>query len=119
MEASFNDLLADSLKVLGHRIRSERKRQQLSQEALADGCGLRLGAISDIERGLSVPSFRSLVLIAGALGISLRSLLPEPTELFPDKATDDLSELIAIAKDLPLDRLKMAVALIRVLKNGD
>ena len=64
------------------RIRSERKRQGFTQEALARRAGLTLNGYADIERGIAQdPHISSLASIARALGLTLAELLEEPVPL--------------------------------------
>lgn len=54
---------------LGQRLRQSRRQQQLSIRELADRTGLSVGMVSQIERGLSTPSLRSLRLLANTLNV--------------------------------------------------
>lgn len=54
---------------IGARLRELRKDRRLSIQQLADRVGLSIGMISQIERGLSTPSLRSLRLLAEALNV--------------------------------------------------
>ena len=56
---------------LGKNIAYYRKRQRLSQEALAEKCGLSTEHIHFIERGYRAPSIVSLLKISNALGVPL------------------------------------------------
>ncbi|MBA7644585.1 hypothetical protein ES703_52329 [subsurface metagenome] len=53
----------------GRVVRKHRREKGLSQEELADCCGLHRTYISDIERGLKAASLLSLLRIAGALDV--------------------------------------------------
>lgn len=63
------------LKVLGLRIRDLRRAQSLSQEDLADKCGVHRTFMGTVERGESNLSFSNILKIASTLGISLSALL--------------------------------------------
>lgn len=56
---------------LGLRLRSLRKERKMSIQALADRSGLSTGMLSQIERGLSTPSVKSLRLLAAALTVPI------------------------------------------------
>jgi len=64
-----------ALKALGHRIRVERTRCALSQEALADKAGLDRSFMSGIERGVRSTSVINILKIADALGVTPGLLL--------------------------------------------
>ena len=61
----------DLLLKLGQKIRYERMKQNLSQEALADLADLSMTSISLLETGTSNIKFLSLYKIAKALGLNL------------------------------------------------
>ena len=59
-------------------MRRERKKRGLSQEALADACGLHrtyIGSVERCERNISIDNVQR---IAMALGVSPADLLREP-----------------------------------------
>lgn len=59
---------------LADLLREARKKKDLSLQEVADATGLSVGLISQIERGLTTPSMRSLRQIADAVGVSVSSL---------------------------------------------
>jgi transcriptional regulator with XRE-family HTH domain len=63
------------LAALGQHIRTERLRQRLSLEALAERAGVSRSMLSEIERGGKVPTIVVLDRIAAGLGSSLVRLL--------------------------------------------
>ena len=62
------------LKVLGLRIRDLRRAQGLSQEDLADKCGVHRTFMGTVERGESNLSFSNIFKVASTLGMSLSAL---------------------------------------------
>lgn len=62
-------------KALGQIIAAERKRLGLTQEGLADACGIHTTYVSQLERGLKSPTVRVLRLVAKALSMSAADLL--------------------------------------------
>lgn len=62
------------LKVLGLRIRDLRRTQGLSQEDLADKCGVHRTFMGTVERGESNLSFSNILKVASTLGMSLSAL---------------------------------------------
>ena len=61
----------------GRTVRKHRQDKGLSQEELADRCGLHRTYISEIERGLKAASLLSLLRIAGALDVPAYLLVKE------------------------------------------
>ncbi|MBB2206277.1 cupin domain-containing protein [Gluconacetobacter takamatsuzukensis] len=60
---------------LGRHLRQRRKALGLSLQRIADGAGISVGHLSQIERGLSSPSVRDLVRIAEMLHASASDFL--------------------------------------------
>jgi transcriptional regulator with XRE-family HTH domain len=56
-------------------MRELRAKQDFSQEAFADHCGLHRTAISLIERGKRVPSLTTLATISRGFGLTLSEFL--------------------------------------------
>lgn len=59
----------------GHRVRTLRKRQGLSQEDLAEKSGLHRTYIGGIERGERNPALLNLLKLAAALEVEVGELL--------------------------------------------
>jgi transcriptional regulator with XRE-family HTH domain len=68
---------AKLLKTFGRSVRRLRKQRGLSQETLAEACGLSRNYVSDIERGVRNPGLLVLVAMAKALKVPLRELVEE------------------------------------------
>jgi len=67
--------MQEILLALGKRIKKLRAKQEYSQEAFADHCGLHRTAMSLIERGKRVPNLRTLVTVSRGFGITVSELL--------------------------------------------
>jgi transcriptional regulator with XRE-family HTH domain len=67
----------DAKHRVGLRIRVIRKRRNLSQEALAELIDRSSEAVSNLERGLSTPSFDTLEALSVALGVPISELVAE------------------------------------------
>jgi transcriptional regulator with XRE-family HTH domain len=65
----------DFCKLFGEAVRLERQRRQISQEKLAELCGLHRTYVSGIELGKRNPSLLNIGKIAHALGVSPAELL--------------------------------------------
>ena len=74
----------DPLSVgLGRSIRNARLQMQMSMRTLATRCGVSQPFLSEVERGMSMPSIATLYRIADALGIG-------PSKLLPASGPDDV-----------------------------
>lgn len=58
-------------KIFGRRVAELRRSQQLSQEELADRCGVHRTYIGAIERGEKSPTLNTIKKIADGLNISI------------------------------------------------
>lgn len=73
-------------KELGQRIRSLRKRQGLTQEEMADKCGLHWTYIGGLERGERNPTLTTMQKVGEGLGVSVHELLD--TKAFHNVSSD-------------------------------
>ena len=91
---------------VGARIRHIRKEQDFSFDAFVGVTGLGRGYVSELERGLVVPTVAVLDRVARALSVAVADLVLSDTpreRLFEITATlgdDDVVELIEQAKRL-------------------
>lgn len=65
-------------RAIGSRIRDVRLHRNLTQEALAERCGLDRKTINRIEGGMASPLLDHLILIADQLGVPLATLVQDP-----------------------------------------
>lgn len=63
---------------LGERLRDRRKALKLTLQDVADQAGFSVGFISQIERGITVPSLVSLVSVCRVLQIDVGSFFKQP-----------------------------------------
>ena len=68
--------LADTDTMPGARIRKARLTIGMSLKELSDRAGISIGNLSQIERGLANPSFRTVMKIQAALGVTSKTLFP-------------------------------------------
>lgn len=91
--------LSEASRVLGERIREYRRRFGLSQDDVANLAGMNVSNYGKIERGLSNPTFFTVVRIATVLGV-------DPAHLVEGITADSLPELTPTftAKDFVRER---------------
>ncbi|MEX0954967.1 MAG: cupin domain-containing protein [Rhizobiaceae bacterium] len=78
-DAAVNDSRrAEADYPLGKRLRERRRALSLTLKEVADGSGLSVGFISQIERGIAAPSLSSLVSVARVLGTEVGEFLSQP-----------------------------------------
>jgi transcriptional regulator with XRE-family HTH domain len=62
-------------ELFGQRLRELREKRKLTQGALADLAQMSLPYVSELERGVKVPSLTTLVRLAVALNCKLSALI--------------------------------------------
>ena len=67
----------ETLIQLGNRIRKIRLEKKLTQAELAERCSCNRNYISMLERGERNPSYKSLVMIARGLEVTVQLLVTE------------------------------------------
>jgi transcriptional regulator with XRE-family HTH domain len=69
---------AQAFGPLGERLRDRRKALKLTLQHVADQAGFSVGFISQIERGITVPSLTSLVAVCRVLKVEIANFLQQP-----------------------------------------
>lgn len=72
---------------LGEKISSLRKNKGLSQEMLAEKCGISLRTVQRIENNKSIPRPFTLKVIADALSIHIEQLVSNPNSEIHDESS--------------------------------
>jgi transcriptional regulator with XRE-family HTH domain len=68
-------MAVDTRQALASALKKARNQKAVTQAELSDRSGCHFSYISEIERGLSKPSFETVVKLTDALGISLHDLV--------------------------------------------
>lgn len=94
---------------IGRRIREARTKRGMTQEQLAERTDITIVYLSELERGLKLPSLTVFVSIAETLHVSTDSLLRDDLESGKEYIYDDLTK--------KLDRLspKQRVAVSEII----
>ena len=100
---------------LGKRIRTIRKKKQMTQEYLAEQVGIEPSNISHIERAASKVGLGTLVKIANALQCSVDDLLCDSI-LCEREAFEN--QLLEISKDCTPKELRMLSDLAQAMKDS-
>ena len=94
---------------LGSRIREARLKIGLSQHRLAEDAGIGDMYLSEIERGLKMPSMNIFIKIISTLNVSadyiLRDELPSGEKYLGDELTEKLRNLTPQQKRTAMDIL--------------
>ena len=87
-EAAVADQASKKSEPLGARLRTRRLELSLTLKDVAEGAGLSVGFISQVERGLTAPSLSSLSAIARVLDTHLTRFLTSPSGASPSTHRD-------------------------------
>ena len=77
---------------MGNHIRTQRRKQKITQEALATRVGLSASFLGHIERGSRIASLETLVAICNALDVSPEYLLFDSLHLSSSALLSSLSD---------------------------
>lgn len=77
---------------IGRRIKEARAKRGLTQEQLAEKTDITIVYLSELERGVKLPSLTVFVSIAEALHVSTDSLLRDDLETGKEYIYDDLTK---------------------------
>ena len=77
---------------IGSRIKEARAKRGLTQEQLAERTDITIVYLSELERGVKLPSLTVFVNIAEALHVSTDSLLRDDLETGKEYIYDDLTK---------------------------
>lgn len=75
-DAQHGDPDRDWLERLGDEVRLARLKRKLSQQDLADLADIRANTLIDLEKGRRWPNLLTLLHLANALEVDIRTLLP-------------------------------------------
>ena len=95
----------------GHHVHSLRRARGLTQEQLADRCGLSADTIRRLEHGDFSPSLDTLRKLCAGLELQLSTLF-EGYELGEARRGAELADLVSSHSDA---RVKLATSVVRVL----
>lgn len=106
----------DTKHAVGSKIKVLRKRRKLTQPELAEAIDRSVDALSNLERGISLPNFETLERLSAALGVPVRDFFPaSPEEERDPKRAALIVQLNDLARSLPNAELELAVAQFQVL----
>ena len=113
--------MADELRRrLGLTVQAARRRTALTQERLAELIGRTPESVSNIERGLQLPTIETLVDLGRALHVPVVDFLHD-VDATPDIARERLqmeAQLRELARGLTDRDLRLAIALTRAMADG-
>ncbi|MDB5526771.1 MAG: hypothetical protein JWM58_4534 [Rhizobium sp.] len=71
------------IRPLGDRLRNRRKELRLTLQDVANRAGFSVGFISQIERGITIPSLTSLISVCRVLKVDVGSFFQQPRQDAP------------------------------------
>ena len=78
------------LATVAARLKSARQRRELTQKQVAEKAGLQYSYVHEIESGKTNITLRTLVALAEALQIDVRTLFPVTDLLAPSTSADEI-----------------------------
>ena len=116
-----------NMQKIGRKISELRKDKNMTQMELADQMGISFQAVSNWERGNSMPDISKLPELAEVLNVSLDELLGKKTILVEAAINDSIEEVITncdacaeeISEILPILKPEQINSLVKVVKEDD
>lgn len=108
----------DVEKLIGAQIAKIRNDREITQERLAELINVAPETISRLERGVSIPSIKTLDKISHALYTSLQNLFDFEYLEVPEKGDaveHEIARLIAFVKTKNPDDIKMSYRLLKTI----
>jgi transcriptional regulator with XRE-family HTH domain len=101
---------------IGERIREIRRAKGMTQAALAEATGRTEDSVSQIERGLNLPTIDTVLALARALTVPVDHIIssPELRKVDAEKKSELAEASLMLATMSPRD-LTLAVKLLRVI----
>lgn len=106
---------SDLKRALGLRLQAARAHAKLTQEQLAERIERSPEAVSNIERGVSLPTLDTLARIAEAIGVPLGLFFEEGEQQPPYRAELE-TKLRLILRELSDRDAAVALGLVEVLR---
>ena len=101
-------------KKIGGKLTEIRLSQKLTQAQLAEKVNLSPESISRLERGVALPSLKTMELIANALNVKLKDFFDFDEERPKEKAFErELSKLTAFLRTLNIKEVKLAHQILK------
>jgi len=106
------------VKLIGLRIAEKRKERKITQEELAELVKVSTETVSRLERGVSIPSLKTLEKVSRALNIPLNRFFDfEDTSKEIDVFSHELSKLITFLKTKKEEDIKLSYQMLRLIFN--
>lgn len=101
-------------KLIGNRIKLERKKKGITQERMAELLDVSIGYVSQVERGITKISLDLLAAISTALECDVSSLITESASMSDYYMLGEFSEKYA---KLSKDDKRIVMGLIELMLN--
>lgn len=104
-------------KLLGSQIARIRKERDITQARLAEMIDVTIETISRLERGVSIPSLKTLEIIGNALNVPLKELFDfeYSAKSVEPEAERELRKLLAFLKSRTTGEVKIGYKLLKGL----
>lgn len=105
----------DTKTRIGIQIRELRKAKSLTQDELAAMIERSTEALSNIERGVSLPGIDTLERLGEKLGVQMKDFFPQQQGKTSIRRAELLARLVATATTLSDKQLSLAVAQVEAI----
>lgn len=105
-------------RFIGKQIAKIRKARNLSQAQLAEVIDVAHETISRLERGVSIPSLKTLEKISHALNISLKDLFDFQYTPKASPAEKEILKIVTLLKTKQVEEIRLASTILKDLFKG-
>jgi len=98
--------MKDKNKEICGKIKEIRKSMKLTQSQFAELCDMSEDSIGKIERGVTVPTIKTLYKIAKSLKKPVEAFLPSHKEKCSNDVSDELTSLVNYLRLYPAEDIK-------------
>lgn len=90
----------DEIQAIAKRVRAHRKAAGLTQELVAEKCGLQVETISRVESGRTTPSLETLLAMADALECGVADFVDPKRPVPTSPLTSDELEALRLWREM-------------------
>ena len=114
-----------NLKEIGSRIKDARKAVAITQQTVADMCGIPKSTVSEIENGLKRPHVKYLLLLVSEFNVNLNWIFTGKGSMFTDyeitwdfgKDNETLKDMLYLIENSREMRIAIFQSFINLKKN--
>ena len=102
--------------IIGSKIREARLAKKMTISQLAEQCGISSNFIGNLERGLDIPSVKTLIKLSECLGVGFDYLLSYHEREAKQRCEAVEAEIYRMVSDMPQQKKLAVLECIRAIQ---